>query len=169
MPGFKVSGVGRGANGQPKAYYSYSWYIQNLFGSSVGRDGSSALVYLKDMTLPSITISPEQYQGSALEYKFAKSVNWDDVKVTWYDTEGLLPIMKQWRQSVWTPESGLKPACEYKKQSALCTELPEGGGTNTWTLINSWPSTIKYGELTYTQSDVKVVDATVTYDWAEEG
>ena len=35
-------------------------------------------------------------------------------------------------------------------------------------LINSWPSVIKYGELTYTTSDIKKVEVTLTYDWAEE-
>ena len=35
-----------------------------------------------------------------------------------------------------------------------------------WFLYNSWPSQIRSGELTYTNSDIKIVEVTVAYDWA---
>lgn len=163
-----VGGVGSGAVSPVKAYYSYSWYIENLFSTHIGAEGGDALIYLRDMSLPTFTVNQEKYQGASLEYKFGKSVHWDDVKVTWYDTIGLLDKILQWRQAVWKPDSGLQPADQYKKTSTLVSELPEGGSENIWTLINSWPSSIKYGDLTYTQSDVKVVDVVVTYDWIKE-
>jgi hypothetical protein len=76
--------------------------------------------------------------------------------------------MKEWRKSVWTPECGIKIAGDYKKNSTLRSYLPTGAKANEWRLINSWPSQIRYGDLTYTGSNVKMVEVTVTYDWAEE-
>ena len=95
-------------------------------------------------------------------------MTWDDVKVTWYDTYLMLDTLKKWRESVWTPEKGLMPATDYKTGSILSTNLPDGTATNEWNLVNSWPSTIRYGDLTYTNSDIKIVDVTIAYDWAEE-
>lgn len=123
---------------------------------------------LQTMTLPSFTVGKETYQGSALNYKFAKYVDWDDVKVTWYDTQGLLGTISGWRKSVWTDANGLADASKYKRRSLLNTALPDGSSTNGWQLINSWPSTIRYGELTYLQSDAKIVAVDITYDWCNE-
>jgi len=33
-------------------------------------------------------------------------------------------------------------------------------------LVGSWPSVIRHGDLTYTSSDVKIVEVTLTYDFA---
>ncbi len=59
-------------------------------------------------------------------------------------------------------------ANDYKKRSLLKYFLPTGKKINTWTLINSWPSQIRNGDITYAGSNVKLIEVTVTYDWAEE-
>jgi hypothetical protein len=168
MPGFMVNGVGQGADGQPKAYLSYTWYIGTIFDEAVSQTGGDPLIYVRDATLPTFSVTKEQIQGASLEYKFAKSVSWDDVRLVFYDTEGLLDTLKEWRQNVWDPSTGLANPSDYKKNTTLTTVLPTGESANSWQLVNSWPSTIRYGDLTYTQSDAKVVDVTVTYDWAIE-
>ena len=171
MPGFQVMGVGgyagltRGPSSFQEYMYSYTWEIFQLFGET-GR----LLVNAKDVTPPTFTVSIENNQGASLEYKFAKSVSFDDVKVTFYDVVGLIKTIKQWREMVWTQGSGLKLAEDYKKESRINVfpptwDLQSGYG---WILKGSWPSVIRHGDLTYTSSDVKVVEVTVTYDWAEE-
>jgi hypothetical protein len=178
MPGFVVGAPPMGGqisslggrpslDGRREYYYNYFWEIEYLFGQDdFSKD--AALISLKDATLPTFTINKESYVPSSLEYKFAKSVSWDDIKVSWYDSTGLLAVMKEWRELVWTPETGLKMADDYKKLSVIHNFLPTGKKVNTWTLHNSWPSLIRHGELTYTSSEVKIVEVTVTYDWAEE-
>lgn len=169
MPGFNVEDLGdrEGVSGRQEYYYNYFWEVEALFDDAQGFK-KSALINLKDATLPTFTINKETYTASSLDYKFAKSVNWDDIKIAWYDTIGLLEKMKEWRQSVWTPECGIKMPNEYKKVSTLSSYLPTGDETNRWTLHNSWPSQIRYGDLTYANSEVKIIEITVTYDWAEE-
>lgn len=169
MPGFKVHGDFGGNRNAPEAkldyYYNYFWEIDSLFETNF--DAGSALISLRDAGTPTFTVNKETYQGASLEYKFAKSVIWDDIKVSWYDTDGLVDAIEQWRQTVWSPGCGLRQASEYKKESRITSFLPTGKSDVAWLLRNSWPSQIKYGDLTYTTSDIKIVEVTVTYDWAE--
>lgn len=170
MPGFStpvkdgvIGGHGIKANSGAQYYYNYTWQIFQLAGMSF--DGT-ALINLRDASLPTFTANQDSYVSSSLEYKWAKSVTWDDIKVSWYDTWGLNDIMRTWRGSVWSEKNGLQVAGEYKKRSQIDVYLPSGYGTITWCLVGSWPKIIKQGELTYTSSDVKLIEVTVTYDWA---
>ncbi len=172
MPGFIVQGAGGGhraaQTSRREYYHNYFWEIVNLFEGPGWNNPNSPLIGLKDCSMPTFTVNKETYQGASLEYKFAKSVTWEDIKVSWYDSVGLLEIMREWRSSIWTPECGLSEANQYKRQSILSYYLPTGQSANFWTLINSWPSQIRHGDLTYTSSDVKLIEATITYDWAVE-
>lgn len=166
MPGFKVQSLGESVSSRKDYYYIYTWELPNIIGTGV--TVNSPLVHLKDATTPTFVVNKENYVGSALEYKFAKSVTWEDVKVSWYDTVGLIDIIRKWRQSVWTKEDGLLPASSYKKVTSLRCYLPNGKEEYGWKLQDSWPSQIRSGDLTYTNSDVKIVEVTISYDWAEE-
>jgi len=181
MPGFVIPAVGFapvGGNSPPALgrrdfYYTYTWEIIGLFidGAAPPLDGSNPLIYLKDLTLPTFTANTDSLTASSLEYKWAKGVVWEDVKVSWYDTKGLIDVLKRWRQSVWTPDTGLQVGSVYKKRSELAQiHLPTFNEDDSvrWRLFNSWPKVIKHGELTYTNSDVKLVEVTIAYDWAEE-
>ncbi len=165
MPGFQVQDLGSSASSRVDYYYTYTWQLPHILGTSaIG----SPLITLKDITTPTFTVNKENYIGSSLEYKYAKSVVWDDIKLTWYDSVGLIDIIREWRRSVWTAEDGLKPASNYKKLTILECVLPSGLSPYGWNLHGSWPSQIRSGELTYTNSDVKLVEVTVSYDWADE-
>jgi len=182
MPGFAVQGFADPVGGmtvpdsskhvpsESEYYYIYMWEIFKIFEDTLESPpgARSALIHLKDMTLPTFTVNQETVLGASLEYKWAKSVTWDDIKVTWYDTVGMLQYLKEWRETIWTSMKGLKVASEYKKQSHLETFLPTGKSVQGWLLNGSWPKVIRHGEMTYTNSDVKTVEVTVAYDWAEE-
>ena len=170
MPGFSIGDASaiRGltlADPNEKYYYSYTWLIEQVFGTS-----DDLKINAKDATLPSINFSKEVVQGASLEYSYAKSVNWDDIRVTWYDTRGLLALIEDWRDRVWTAKQGLAPAGKYKRNTAITqyiSEEGEGGPSAvTHVMHNSWPSIIRYGDITYASSDVKMVEVTITYDWS---
>lgn len=146
------------------------WEIENLFGRQFNNSGriSSSLIQLLSASLPTFTVAKESYVGGSLEYKFAKHVSWDDIKVEWYDTEGLLDAIRDWRRTVWTEECGLGAANDYKRRSLLTNFLATGTKPQQYCLHNSWPSVIRYGDLSYADSNIKLVEVTVTYDWAEE-
>lgn len=177
MPGFVIGDIGgnrdTGVDPSQRYYYKYTWEIIGLFIDNEGSISAdnSVIVHAKDATLPGFNVSKETVMGSSLEYKFAKSVNWDDVKITWYDVDGLLEIVKRWRASVWTADDGIKPASSYKRDSILAQYFPDSDDIDErkeYKLYNSWPSVIRYGDLTYTTSDVKIVEVTLTYDWCDE-
>lgn len=171
MPGFAVQNLG-GLAGDSRAVstqefiYNYCWEIFDLFETQ----DKDLLVYAKEATAPVFSVGIENHQGTSLNYKFAKNVTYDDVKITFYDSVGLLRIMKNWRERVWTSDDGIKTAESYKKNSRLLIYPPTWNVNDceNWKLIGSWPSTIRHGDLTYTSSDVKLVEVTVTYDYAEE-
>lgn len=190
MPGFVVGndGLAIGGHGDhsPSAsneyYYSYTWEITGLLYDSERSsdnsrtanahnrsEGRNILVNVKELTLPTFTVNKEMVQGNSLEYKYAKSVHWEDIRITWYDVKGLIGIIKTWRESVWHHDDGIRSATKYKRDSIVAQFLPHDYDSRiSYYCHNSWPSMIKYGDLTYTQSDVKVVEISLTYDWAEE-
>lgn len=177
MPGFSVPYKDSSFGGHGKSvdsnrteyYYSYTWQIFQLVPQLTGHTEQTdmALINVRDVSLPTFTANQDTYTGSSLEYKWAKSVTWDDIKISWYDTVGLAEVMGKWRDSVWNPANGLQVASEYKKRSQIDVYLPTGYDVITWCLIGSWPKVIRQGELTYTNSDAKLVEVTVAYDWAE--
>jgi len=140
MAGFIVNGHGSPVNSVVDIYYTYTWEAPIL----MELDGTKG----------------------PLVYKYAKSVSFDDVRLTWYDTVGLFAQLSRWRDSVWSETEGLRPAQEYKKNTVLMSYLPSGKRKQGWRLAGSWPSQIRYGELTYVNSDAKIVELTLTYDWA---
>ena len=151
-----------------KLYTTYTWDIQKIFAKVAASD--ETLIMLRDASTPTFTVAKESYVGVNLEYKYAKNITWDDIKLTWYDT-GMIDYIREWRSTVWTADQGLKPASSYKKDTVLRCFLPGPEGSKEhfgWKLIGSWPSQISSGELTYTNSDAKIVEVTVTYDWADE-
>lgn len=166
MPGFIVNGVGQGAPATVKPYYKYTWEVTNFYGDGI--QNGSPLVYLKEAGTPSWDFDREEIQGASLVYKFAKSIKWNDVKFTWYDTVGLHTKIKSWRESVWKADTGLLNPDDYKKTSILKSLTFSWEEPVTWTMYNSWPAAVKVGDLTYTDSDVKQVEVTLSYDWAEE-
>lgn len=147
-------------------FLSYTWLIDEVVGTSVN---NTPLVHLQNVKLPTFSATATTVPGASLNYKFAEVIEWNPVSVSWYDTEGLLDIIKKWRTQVWSDDSGLQSAGEYKKNTAIISYTPDGNYLNRYKLIGSWPSTINYGELTYSgNSAVKLVEVVLTYDWAEE-
>jgi len=171
MAGFNVAGTNFYGYGENEASSlatfipTFTWEVATLFEENAAR--GTALVYAKDVSLPSITFEKEEYTGASLKYKFASGAVYDDIRLTFYDTEGILPYLIKWRKSVWE-ETGLKTASNYKKESVITVYNQTGDPQQTFKLIGSWLSVIKHGDLTYTSSDFKFVDLTITYDWAEE-
>jgi len=171
MAGFNVVGTKFNGFGDNEALSlatfipTFTWEVATLFEENAAK--GTALVYAKDVSLPSITFEKEEYTGASLKYKFASGAVYDDIRLTFYDTDYLLPYLIRWRKSVWE-ETGLKTASNYKKESVIKVYDQTGQIQQTFKLIGSWLSVIKHGDLTYTSSDLKFVDLTITYDWAEE-
>lgn len=175
MPGFRVGNLGDGPTNKPKAYYKYTWDISSIFEDQLngvaqnqGFRAATGIIYAKEASLPSWEFDREEVVGSSLRYKFAKSVSFNDIRIAWYDTAGFETVVRMWRRRVWTPERGLSNPSDYKKETRIDSYTYDLVKKNQWLLMNSWPQRISAGDLTYTDSDVKVVEVTVAYDWAED-
>lgn len=177
MPGFTANGGfgghtyvkdGMVAGGTPanvNFYYNYTWEVGVIMNDVVGLNKTA--VVLKDCALPEVTIDKETYKGSFMEYKYAKGVSFTDVRLSFYDSYGLLDKIKTWMGSIYNDVDGLNLAANYKSDSSIWVSLPHGGAATRqmYYLYGSWPTAVKYGDLTYTSSEVKIVDLTLTYDY----
>jgi hypothetical protein len=164
MPGFRVFSTEVGVPLPKKVLLKHQWIISKL--GPVNINPESPAVYAKDVSLPRVSFDEETVEGGVIKYKFAKLASWDDVKVTFYDTVGLLSQLNGWLRQVYTTQNGLGVASDYKRTSRF--SLVDGNNvvlTNI-ELMNSWPKHISYGDLTYTESDAKLVDLTLSYDFA---
>lgn len=167
MPGFIVSGVGAGAPTEAlRPYYKYTWVITNLFGDAINLSENRPLIYARDAMLPRWSFEMVEGKGGSVTYKYAGRIKWEDVRIDFYDTTGMAKILQDWRSRIWTPAVGIKPANDYKKESVIKSAAYDFLDNVEWRLINSWPSAVNTGELSYTESDIKRVTVTITYDWA---
>jgi len=171
MPGFMVGpGLGEPVPAENvKPFYTYTWDIPFLFGDNVTIE--TPAVFGRDCVLPTFAVQREEVEGGSIIYKFASYVNWEDVRLTFYDIPvggyKLADQLRVWRDSVWEPGSGLYFAEQYKKETVLRQFNMDTTETYAWRLYGSWPQSIRDGELSYTRSEVKIVDVVVVYDWAD--
>lgn len=172
MPGFNIGGGG--GNNEPsntvEPLRNHRWRIISLGADGVdgGVISRDKLVYAKTLQLPEFAVEEEMVTGAAIKYKFAKIVNWGDVTVSFYDVSGVHSGLTTWQGKVYTAEAGIKPADEYKKQCRF--QMTDGAGKEDgplYILKGSWPKTISHSALSYEDSDLKLVNLVISYDWAE--
>ncbi len=164
MPGFVVQGVGRSTDASNiKPYYSYTWEVGEIFGAL--HNARDAVQLCVNITMPKFSVKPEEVDGGSIVYKYAGSVRWENVNVTWYDTHHIAPYIKMWRERIWNNFIGLGVADEYKHNSVVTVLTYDLALYKKWTLVGSWPSEISEGELTYTDSDIKQISVSLAYDY----
>lgn len=173
MPGFVVGELGSPVPGADlKPIYTYTWDIPGLFiDTRYAYTSSGVTVFAKECTLPTFSTGREEVDGASVVYKFASMVNWEDVRISFYDipygTDLLADKLKEWRNRIWTKDRGLGFADIYKQDSMIRVFNMDASLAYTWRLFGSWPQTIRDGEMGYTRSEVKVVEVVIVYDWAE--
>lgn len=171
MPGFNIGGgdsvfdpsITSGSAGD--VHRSHRWRIEQLGGLISG--DSKMLLYAKTLQLPGYTIDEEIVPGGATKYKFAKMTNWEDVALSFYDIHGILGALFVWQFKVFDSAGGIGLANDYKQTSIF--RLTDGLGNNAdgYILIGSWPKSISHSPLSYESSDLKVINMTLSYDFAE--
>jgi hypothetical protein len=166
MPGFKIAESQQGQLKPPnKVVYLYTWEMPLIVGTS--SMAYLTTTYLKDISLPSISFETESYKSGHASYEFAKCVKWEDVKITFYDTDDISNIMLDLSKKVWDAARGIRVANEYMADSKINVFYHDGTKAYTWTLKNSWIKSISFSRLTYESSGVNNVNVTLAYTWAE--
>lgn len=177
MPGFNVSGLGSGPTNLNKPFCTYTWEAVVLPQGVLPNN-----IYFRDCTEPTFNVLQEKVESAAVIYKYAAQADWEDIRASFYDVprEGkrLIDAIKRWSESVWTSIDGIKFADKtigdplgrgsggYKSDTRLKVTNSDESDEYTWLLTGSWPSEIKGSDLSYASSDIKIVDMTITYDFA---
>ena len=171
MAGFKYKSTQTGGLQQAgidhpgiKIIYTYTWKV-----GDISKVRGSKTIYLKEVTLPAISFDVESIKTGHADYQFAKQVKWEDVKLTFYDTEGITPSLLEAAQNVWHPDKGIRVASEYMEDTTITAYYADGNPAYKWTLKNSWIKAVTATRLTYESSGVNNVNVTVAYSWAECG
>lgn len=166
MPGFRINGVGEDTDASPRPFYKHTWEFPMVLGTVPSL--RKHLIYAQDASRPSFSFEKELVPGASMRYKFAKEIVWEDVKIAWYDTEGLSDTLKTWRERTWTPKGGIASAANYKADTVLTHMAFDLNSAVTYRLINSWPASVKLSELTYVDSHISLTEVVITYDWSED-
>lgn len=173
MPGFIVGETKAGAakinlSATTSEYYTnFFWDVDTILNERLSNQaGKAPLLALRDCKLPVFNVEEEKVMGSSIDYKFAKKVSWEPVSMSWYDNVGLLPFMRSWLQSIYTFDGGIAVASDYKKLTRIIAYTQDAKKSQKHSLYQSWPTSIKFSDLSYTTSDIKSVEVTISYDYA---
>ena len=162
MPGFKIAESQQGQLKPPgKVVYLYTWEMPLIVG------GGASEIYLKDISSPSISFETESYKSGHASYEFAKCVKWEDIKITFYDTDDVGDKILNLSQKVWDAARGIRVANEYMADSKINVLYYDGTKAYSWTLKNSWVKSVSFSRLTYESSGVNNINVTLAYTWAE--
>jgi hypothetical protein len=173
MPGFNISGAGTGAD-IAKDWPSNREDIARIHRFAIEKLGpieekdAKLLNFVKSISLPTVDFEIEEVKGAAINYKFAKTVLYGDVVVTFYDITGVLEKLVKWQSQVYNPDGGLgysSPDTGYKQESRIIVTDGDGFELYNIKMFGSWPKQIQHADLTYESSDLKIVEITLACDY----
>jgi len=168
MPGFKIA-ESQDRRQKPipdNVVYTYTWIVPHLVGVGIAR--AATAVYLKDVTLPSYSLSVESIKTGHTTYPVAKGIVWKDIKLSFYDTHKIGKWLWSISQRAWSPQKGLRAPGEYMADSKIEVHYADDTIAYTWTMKNSWIKSIAFSKLTYETSGINNVNVTLAYSWAEQ-
>ena len=137
--------------------------------------------WAKTVTLPEFEISEIEHDFLDNKYYYPGRVTWNEVTVTLIDpgapdmVSKTLKMLSDSGYAIKDKTDLNAPSMITKGKSidtglgSLVIEVIDAVGTKveTWTLNNPWIKTVKYGEMDYSSDDIRTIEMTVRYDWAE--
>lgn len=140
----------------------HRWSIRQIIGKSL-----VSRVYAAELSLPNFTMEEEILNGASIDYKIPKKAVYNDITVKFYDTFGIVATLEALRAKAHTWENGLARADAYMGETVL--EMHDGYGNTTYAyrLINSYMKELSHSDLTYSNTDVKLVSVVIGYTYAK--
>lgn len=142
----------------------HRWNIKVLAGVATNNDNEDYKLFAKKIKLPEVEFEEESYAGLGAHYKYAANPKFKDVTVDFYDIDGLYPKLHALRDKIWTPQTGVKPAVEYKADTIFVLESPEQNWLE-FKLIGSFIKGLSHSDLTYEGKDFKSISLIISYDY----
>ena len=129
--------------------------------------------YVNSVTLPSFEINTNEYQLLNQKFKYPGVPTWNPVTISIIDVaksvEGLKKVLTDHGFS-FLQEDGIKKIAstdpEVSKDFIIEQMKDDGTTLRTWTLVNSFISSVNYGDLDYSSDELVSIEIIVTYDYA---
>jgi len=160
---------------EPKRNFRFQVQITGL--SDLGAP-TDILWWAKTVTTPSFDVSEVEHNYLDNKFYFPGRVSWNEVSLTLVDpisvdavqlTNKLLEksgyVVKANEFSLETM-SKVKATATAIKGMKITIMDAEGFPIEEWTLNNVFIKSAKYGDLDYSNDDLRTVEMTVRYDWA---
>jgi len=139
--------------------------------------GGNAIWYAKTCTLPSYDVSEVEHNHMDNKYYFPGRVSWSEVTVNMVDPitpDAAAELNKMLKEMGYLVPGGSTSAVNKatidKTNSGLLVVIEvldkEGVSVEKWELKNSFIKAAKFGDLDYSNDELKTVELTIRYDWA---
>jgi len=153
--------------------------------------GSLPAILAKSVNKPNADVTVGEHKFLGNTYKFPGGIKWNDVTVTFVDTEND-QIIQQIHNTILRDAGNQDPVTKglalngggvlglFDKSSAVSALKANGSGViiqqidemgrriEEWTLYNAWISKIDLGEVSYeNDNQLSEYKLTITYDWAQ--
>lgn len=162
------------ADVEPKR--NYRWKVQ-----LTGFGGDSILWWAKTATVPSFEVSEVEHNFFDNKYYYPGRVSWNEITLTLVDP--ISPDAVQLTNQLLidsgynvpaSPESANQKATisKAKATSSGFQELSihivnaDGVDVEVWRVKNPFIKSVKYGDLDYSNDELRTVEMSVRYDWA---
>jgi hypothetical protein len=137
------------------------------------------LWWAKTVTTPSFDVSEVEHNYLDNKFYFPGRVSWNEVSLTLVDPISIdavsetNQILKDSGYVVKNDVTSKKTMSKKQAASGPLTTLKitvmdaEGKPLEIWTLKNPFIKSAKFGDLDYSSDDLRTVEMTIRYDWAE--
>lgn len=174
MPGFNVAPLGGGYSGSGPSNTleirrKHRWVFQTL-GRGAGAWSPAELLLLQSVSRPSFKMEEMEMHHNQEKVYLAGKQEWEPVTMKWYDSEQSPDISRgvyHWLETVVNLNSlSVAHPRFYKREAVL--EMIDGTGqaSERWAMYGTWPSSVKWNELSYSESELLTIEATMRYDRA---
>lgn len=159
---------------EPKRNFRFQVEITNLGSDSV-------LWWAKTVTTPSFDLGEVEHNHLDNKYFFPGRITWNDVTLTLVDpisidavgvTNELITESKYIVPLVPPADANNRTTMSKKSAAAALGNVKisvlnaDGGIIEVWTLNNAFIKSAKYGDLDYSNDELRTVELTFKYDWA---
>ena len=156
MPGFMINGLGGKLGAAPfnDVLRDHRFKITTFMGI---RADETPFIQVKDIDLPEKIIEVLEIKCPGTTYKFAKSVNYGDLKVVLYGTIELVEKLKTLEDKIHTVDDGIGDFNKYLDDVII--EMYDGQESTqvTFTCKGCFVHNVSWGNLSYGSSELKLV------------
>ena len=164
-------------NSTPKRNYKFKISLVGM--TTVNQAYTDVIWFAKTVTLPSFDVSNAEGHHFDNRYYFPGRVTWNPVSMTLTDPVSpdaaamTAALLEQMGYHVPTKQDGKKSTLDRNTFNGKITVKIEvfaadmGVPVETWELNNAFVESAKWGDLAYDNDDLKQIDITFRYDWAQ--